>query len=147
MKIINLDRQLTENFRLGECIESKTASCLGIDNMPESWIIVVHLRQLCREVLQPLRTHVGKPIHIRSAYRSDQLNEAMRGVGNSSHLYGCAADLHVPDRDTARSWYYWIVNHLDFDQCFLEHGRRGAYWLHVSYRPDRHDNRHQAWFW
>ena len=147
MKNYDPNRQLTRNFQLGEFIESETARRLGIDNIPESWEVVVHLRQLCREVLQPLRDHVGHPIHINSGYRCEQLNEAIHGVGNSQHLYGCAADIHIPDLDTGRKWYYWMVNHLDFDQIILEHNRRGGRWLHVSFRPDYHDNRHQSWFW
>jgi hypothetical protein len=147
MKRYNPDMQLTEDFLLGEFIEHETANRLGIDNTPEMWEVVVHLRQLCREVLQPLRDHAGQEIHILSGYHTEQLNEALHTVGNSMHLYGCAADVQVPDIDTARSWYYWIVNHLDFDQCFLEHNRRGDFWLHVSYRPDYHDNRHQSWFY
>ncbi len=141
----NPDKLLSENFRLGEFIESETAQRLGIDNTP-TVEVVFRLRNLCREVLQPLRDHVGHAIRINSGYRCEALNEAVHGVGNSQHLHGCAADIHVPDIDTARSWYYWIVNHLDFDQCILEHNRRGAFWLHVSCQLDFKDNRHQAWF-
>ena len=147
MKNFHPDMQLTPDFQLGEFIEHEAACRLGIDNTPEMWEVVVHLRQLCREVLQPLRNHVDHAIHIEGGYYNEQLNEALHNVGESLHQYGCAADIHIPDIDTARKWYYWIVNHLDFDQCFLEHNRHGACWLHVSYRPDYHDNRHQAWFY
>ena len=50
--------QLSENFRLKEFIESPTAERLGIDNRPD-WEAVINLRNLCREVLQPLRDHEG----------------------------------------------------------------------------------------
>ena len=69
MKTIDLNTKLTGNFRLGEFIESETARRLGINNTPQLWDVVVHLRQLCREVLQPLRDHVGHPIRINSGYR------------------------------------------------------------------------------
>ena len=69
MKNYNPHTKLTENFLLGEFVESETARRLGIDNTPQSWEVVVHLRQLCREVLQPLRDHVGHAIHINSGYR------------------------------------------------------------------------------
>lgn len=142
---INMDMMLSENFRLGEFIKSETAEMLGIDNTP-SWEVVLHLRQLCREVLQPLRSHYGRPITVTSGYRCPALNEAVHGVGNSQHLYGCAADLHLPDLDTGRSWYFWIVNHLDFDQVLLEYNRSGTFWLHVSCQFDFKQNRHQAFF-
>lgn len=147
MKTFNHNTQLTQDFLLGQLTDNETARRLGIDNTPQQWEVVVHLRQLCREVLQPLSDHVGHAVQIRNGYLSELLLERTRNVGNSLHQYGCAADVEFPDLDTGRSWYFWIVNHLDFDQCFLEHGRLGACWLHVSYRPDYHDNRHQCWFW
>ena len=109
---------LSDHFRLGEFIESETARRYHIDNTP-SWETVLHLRHLCREVLQPLRRHHGGPIRIVSGYRCEELNERVHGVGNSQHLYGCAADLHLPDLATGREWYYWIVSNLDFDQLLL----------------------------
>ena len=90
----NPEMQLSENFRLKEFIESPTAERLGIDNRPD-WEAVINLRNLCREVLQPLRDHEGKPIHINSGYRCPELNEAVHGVGDSQHLRGEAADIHL----------------------------------------------------
>ena len=137
--------QLSEDYQLSEFVENATARRLGIDNTPTR-MAVACLRNLCREVVQPLADHVGMPVRIRSGYRTERLNEVLRDVGSSPHLTGCAADLEVPDLDTARLWYYWIVNHLDFDQVYLEHNRRGAFWLHVSCQPDFKENRHQSWF-
>jgi len=142
----NPDMMLSDDYRLGEFCESETARLLGIDNRPSA-TAVAHLRQLCCEVVQPLRDHYGLPIAVRSGYRSEALNEALHGVGASLHLIGCAADLEVPDIDTARRWYLWVVNHLDFDQLVLEHDADGHCWLHVSHCPDFKQNRHQCWFY
>ena len=128
--------QLSENFRLKEFVESQTADERGIDNRPD-WEAVINLRNLCREVLQPLRNYEGKPIHANSGYRCPELNEAVHGVGDSQHLYGEAADLHVPNIDTGRRWYQFIVEHTDFDQVLFEYRRTGVRWLHVSCRRDR----------
>ena len=68
----------------------------------------------------------------------------MHGVGDSQHLYGEAADLHVPNIDTGRRWYKFIVEHTDFDQVLFEYRRTGVRWLHISCRRDRKRNRHQA---
>ena len=95
----NPEMQLSENFRLKEFIESQTADQQGIDNRPD-WEAVINLRNLCREVLQPLRDYEGKPIHVNSGYRCPELNEAVHGVGDSQHLYGEAADIHLPDKET-----------------------------------------------
>ena len=112
----NPEMQLSENFRLKEFIESQTADQRGIDNRPD-WEAVINLRNLCREVLQPLRDYEGKPIHVNSGYRCPELNEAVHGVGDSQHLYGEAAD---------------------------KYRRTGVRWLHISCRRDRKRNRHQA---
>lgn len=47
------------------------------------------------EVLQKVRTHFGKAVTIRSAYRTPTHNEASNGVEDSQHLYGLAADITV----------------------------------------------------
>ena len=139
----NPEMQLSENFRLKEFIESQTADQRGIDNRPD-WEAVINLRNLCREVLQPLRDYEGKPIHVNSGYRCPELNEAVHGVGDSQHLYGEAADIHRPDKETGRRWYKFIVDNLDFDQVLFEYRRTGVRWLHVSCRRDRKCNRHMA---
>ena len=139
----NPEMQLSPNFQLKEFIESPTADALKIDNRPD-WEVVINLRNLCREVLQPLRDYAQQPIHVNSGYRCEALNEAVHGVGNSQHLYGQAADVHIPDVNTGRKWYEFLVNHTDFDQVLFEYRRNGARWLHVSCRRNRRENRHQA---
>ena len=93
--------------QLKEFVESQTADTLDIDNRPD-WEAVINLRNLCREVLQPLRDYEGKPIHVNSGYRCPELNEAVHGVGDSQHLYGEAADIHLPDKETGRRWYKFL---------------------------------------
>ena len=88
----NPEMQLSENFRLKEFIESQTADERGIDNRPD-WEAVINLRNLCREVLQPLRNYEGKPIHVNSGYRCPELNEAVHGVGDSARRGRLAAPL------------------------------------------------------
>ena len=149
--------RLSEHFTLGEFTNSITAKRLRIANEPD-FEQVLALRQLCQEVLEPLRRHYGKPIRITSGYRCPLLNEAVGGVGNSQHQWGEAADLSVPSEAVARDWFKWIVHHTDFDQLLFEHSRRlRNCWLHVSCKTDitlnatphsdhRSENRHQSIF-
>ena len=144
--IFNPEIRLTPHFQLGEFTKSITAERLGISNEP-GYEQVLALRHLCREVLEPLRQHYGKPIRVTSGFRCQQLNQAVGGVGNSQHQYGEAADLSIPSEAVARDWFQWLVKYTDFDQLLFEHSRRlGNCWLHISCRWDSSKNRHQAIF-
>ena len=78
--------QLTRNFSLEEMLRSDTAIRCGIANRPktkqEETTVVENLRALCREVLQPLRDHLGRPVVISSGYRCRELNEKVGGAKN-----------------------------------------------------------------
>jgi|TARA_R110000796_G_scaffold178464_1_gene295162 uncharacterized protein YcbK (DUF882 family) len=49
--------------------------------------------------LQVLRNYLGKPIHINSAYRSQEYNADIGGVKDSHHIMGRAADITVKGFD------------------------------------------------
>ena len=144
-KEIDLGMKLSKNFTLGEFVRSATAERLGIDNTP-SEAQIANLRNLCCQVAQPLRDRFG-PILINSGFRSEELNEAVRGVGQSQHLTGCAMDIHVKDVETGRRYYEFIVRHCQFDQMLYEFAQKGrVIWLHVSCLPEDEmwRNRHMA---
>ena len=46
-------------------------------------------------VLQCIREHFGKPVHITSGYRTAEHNAAVGGSKSSQHLLGRAADFYV----------------------------------------------------
>ena len=149
--------RLTEHFKLSEFERSAKAAELGIDNrVPPQYIPV--LQQLCREVLEPLRSFVGSPLVITSGYRCNQLNVRVGGAYASQHTLGEAADLRLPltsytawddnrrhtDLEEARRWFDFLENHTDFDQLILETANGKDYWIHVSCRKNRKKNRHQV---
>jgi len=45
------------------------------------------------EILDEVREHYGKPIHITSGYRTESHNAKVGGKPNSSHLKGLACDV------------------------------------------------------
>lgn len=149
--------KLTEHFTLSEFERSATAEKYHINNSVPSRYIPV-LQQLCKEVLEPLRSFVGAPIVISSGYRCNQLNVKVGGTYASQHTIGEAADIKLPltsytawddnrrhtDLEEARRWFDWIQNHCDFDQLILETSNNKDYWLHVSCRRNRKANRHQV---
>ena len=151
------DLHLTEHFTLREFEQSETAKKYGIDNTVPSKYVPV-LQQLCKEVLEPLRTFVGGPIVITSGYRCNQLNIKVGGAYASQHTLGEAADIRLPltsytawddnkrhtDMETARKWFDWLERNTDFDQLILETANGKDFWIHVSCRRNRRANRHQV---
>ena len=136
------DTPLTPHFRLSEFSRSQTANSLGIDNsVPKE--LIPSLRNLCQQVLEPLRQYAGKTIVISSGYRCPALNRAVGGVPNSQHLKGEAADIRIPSKEEGHNWYLWIMDNLPFDQILWE--RKGdVRWIHVSCKRDLSRNRHQS---
>ena len=131
---------LSKNFSLEEMCRSNTASVRGLPNVPNAEQ-VKNLQQLCENVLQPLRNHLGKPVVINSGFRTQAVNMAVGGAKNSQHTKGEAADIKCKDYPYAKEIYTWIMDNLKFDQLILE--RNGnAVWVHVSYRAGK--NRQQA---
>lgn len=149
--------QLTEHFTLEEFTTSSTAKARGIDNSVSSQRVVDNLRNLCEQVLEPLRSYANQPITISSGYRCKALNKVVGGARNSQHMTGEAADIHIPlydfkdstgsrltDIQLARDWMQWLTDNTDFDQLILETVNRRIFWIHVSCKRDRSLNRHQV---
>lgn len=93
--------QLSEHFKLGEFIQSRTACSQNIVHQfvyrPD---IVDNIRYLHDKLLLPLRQAIGAPITINSGYRCRALNMAVGGASNSLHLWGLAADITAGDRQS-----------------------------------------------
>jgi zinc D-Ala-D-Ala carboxypeptidase len=127
--------QLSEHFHLSEFTKSATASRRGIPNEPRPWE-VENLKRLCNEILEPVRAHFGKPVIIRSGYRSPRLNVAVGGSRTSDHCHGNAADFEiigVSNFEVAK----WIEQKLNYHQLILEFytpGKPNSGWIHVGYR-------------
>ena len=133
---------LTEHFSYNEMTRSAWAERNGVDNTPDA-LQLLALENLCQVLLEPLRQQFG-PILINSAFRSEAVNYGVHGVGGSKHLSGEAVDIRIPDLETGRAYYRWILRHVDFDQLLFEYRRDGAMWLHCSVLLDKRENRHQA---
>lgn len=59
---------------------------------------VVLISNALAELLQKIRNRTG-PVHINSAYRTEQWNEKVGGTPYSYHLAGMAADIWVKDME------------------------------------------------
>ena len=141
-KAMEDNKMLSEHFSLEEMTRSGVAIRMRIDNNPDEEQ-VENMRQLCRNVLEPVRRRFGVT-RITSGFRSQALNAAVGGTPDSQHLRGEAADLHISNMEVGRKVFDFIRLHADFDQLLFERRIKGGYWwLHVSFTT-RRPNRHQA---
>jgi zinc D-Ala-D-Ala carboxypeptidase len=130
--------KLSDNLTLAEVTKSRTAKRLGIDNSPT----IEHLENLkavAQNVFQPVRLHFKKPLFVSSGYRSEALNDAIKGSSSSQHCKGEALDLdaQVYGGFTNNELYNYIKDHVEYDQLIWEFGTDDEPdWVHVSYKKD-----------
>jgi zinc D-Ala-D-Ala carboxypeptidase len=128
--------KLSPNFSLAEMTKSETASRRGMDNIPNQEQIT-NMQVLAVNVLQKVRDHYGRGVHVNSGFRHPDVNAAVGGSRTSDHTRGMAADIEIPgvaNADLAE----WIQQNLDFTQLILEFYTPGipdSGWVHVSYDP------------
>ena len=120
---------LTDHFTLEEMIHSASADARHLDNEPNA-VQTENLKNLCENVLEPLRKVIGKPIQINSGYRSETVNRYAGGVKNSQHLFGRAADITVAGMKPEQLLDLLLNSHIVFDQA-IAYRHRG--FMHVSY--------------
>ena len=137
--------QFTKNFSYDELIASATAKRLGIDNTP-TLEEKEKLRQLCEDILQPIRDAWKGVIVVNSGYRCEALNKAVGGVKNSQHRLGEAADIKPVKINEGGKLYRMIQNMVNrglitVGQCIWEYGNsKNPQWVHVSLPTPKHKN-------
>lgn len=136
--------KITENFTLAELLHSNTAVRLGIENTPskehQSNIILA-----CKELFQPVRDLLGKPILISSGYRSEATNKAVGGSTTSAHSFGYAIDFISPKFGTPKQIATYLASELarkeiKFDQIILEFDS----WVHIGFKSRTGQQRGQV---
>lgn len=134
--------KLSANFTLSELTKSQTALRKGIPNNPNATQIDA-LKELCLNVLQPLRSYYDKPVLVSSGFRTPELCLAIGSSIESQHAKGQAADIEISSVDNKELADY-IINNLSFDQIILEFydGTPDSGWIHISYVSEK-ENRGQ----
>lgn len=129
-KVISM--QISKNFSLAELTKTQVRN---VDNTPNQTQLN-NIILLVKNVLQPLRDLIGKPINVNSCFRSEKVNTAIKGSKTSQHVSGEAVDLEVntmSNYDLAKI----IIANFKFDQIILEFASKDdprAGWVHVSYK-------------
>lgn len=121
---------LTMHFTLEELSHSDYAAAHGINNMP-GLQAQQNLMMLCVLILEPLRTAIGQPIKINSAYRCKAVNLAVGGVSTSHHLLGLAADIHFDNETQLNAMLRALHNNKHLDLALVERSKSSK-WLHVQ---------------
>ncbi len=133
---------LSPHFTLAELTASNKAAQLAIDNTPAPELLPRLV--VTAEMLERIRSTLGVPVIITSAYRCRQLNIAVGGVTSSDHTQGHATDFVAPSYGTPyqiAKTLAPLVSVLGIGQIILE-GVKGKQWVHVSTRtPERLANR------
>jgi len=70
----------------------------------------------------------GKAIMVNSAFRSAEVNRAVKSTDKSQHRLGCACDFRVPNMTPDEVVQAIINSDLQYDQVIREFDR----WTHVS---------------
>ena len=83
---------------------------------------------------ESLRALLGKPVSVNSAYRSPEVNAAIKGSKTSQHCHGTAADIKVAGMIPEQVVKRIIESTLPYDQVIREFSDpvRGGGWTHVS---------------
>lgn len=156
--------KLSQNFTLKEVSRSQMALRYGIDNRIPG-MLVPRARLLAQKILQPVRDHFKIPFSPNSWYRCQELERVIckRGyrsfcrhreldpdmnsswaqyLRRKSHPKAEAADIEIPGVSN-HELFYWIKDHLQFDQLLLEFGSKDdphAGWVHVSFSEEHNRN-------
>ncbi len=140
--------KLSENFTLKELTYTNPEifKRFGLKNEPNEEVIV-SLKNLVVNVLQPLRNHFKVPIIISSGYRSPEYNKVIGGAHGSQHTKGEAVDIDMDGMInqlnikykivTNKEIFDYIIKNLPFDQIIWEFGtNQNPDWVHVSYNKE-----------
>ena len=125
---------LSKNFTLLELTHSQEATRTGLNNTPTPEQIK-SLKLLCKNILQPLRDKVDRPIVISSGYRSANLNRLIGGSALSQHTIGEAADFMIPGLSVKEVVDIIRKLKLPVDQCINEYDT----WVHISHKRNRNE--------
>lgn len=131
-------------FTFEELLHSDVALQNDVLNLPprhEAAKIYFNLVVLVDNLLDPIRERFATPVIITSGYRCKRLNELVKGVENSQHMEGKAADFYFAGF-TAKEMtqaFFEIAESYNFDQLILYKKR---HFIHISYNSTK--NRHEA---
>lgn len=112
-------------FTFEELIKTNT----GLNNYPVKFEHIQNL-VLLGAVLDYIRNEVQYPILVNSAFRTPEVNKAVRGAKNSYHLLGLAADIHCWHMDDL----HYVLDYMKDNGWFKEFIDYGTFY-HIAINP------------
>ena len=116
--------KLTSNFSLEELSHTDHRE---FDNTPPSDVID-NLKRLAMILEQVRSLFNGSPVMVNSAYRSLEVNRAVKSSDGSQHRLGCAADIRIPGQTPDMIMKTIMAANLSYDQLIREFDA----WVHIS---------------
>ena len=130
-----ISQRLSENFTIGEMINSATAIRQKIlMQYVNQYEIHQNMLLFAKNVLQPARDQFKDTMRITSGYRCFQLNQAVGGAQNSLHLKGYAADIQVNGN---MKRLIEIFKNMDLHELIIYPN-----FVHVSWKELWRENKH-----
>lgn len=128
--------KLSKYVSLTEATKSPTAIRLGISNQPTAEHLL-NMQYVAQQIFDPVREFVGGQLMVSSFYRSNALNDAIRGSSKTSqHMTGEAIDIDADGYGNGSNLaiFNFIKSNLKFDQLIGEYPDiDGEFsWVHVS---------------
>jgi|688.fasta_scaffold452959_2 zinc D-Ala-D-Ala carboxypeptidase len=120
--------RISEHISFEEGVLSPTAIRNGIDNMPND-AQLHNMKMVAENVFEPLRKMYGKPIKINSFFRSEKLNQLVKGQKGSQHTKGQAIDITTGTKAENKKLFE-LAKTLEFDQLINEYDFS---WIHISF--------------
>ena len=120
--------RISEHISFEEGVLSPTAIRNGIDNMPNDSQLH-NMKMVAENVFEPLRKMYGKPIKINSFFRSEKLNQLVKGQKGSQHTKGQAIDITTGSKAENKKLFE-LAKTLEFDQLINEYDFS---WIHISF--------------
>jgi hypothetical protein len=137
--MIELKDLKRENFNPDDFYKSATASRLKINNIPPQSAMVCLMK--LADKMQFIRDKVNLPMIITSAFRSHELNKAIKGSPKSAHCQGLACDFLFSGKTPQESCELVISTGVSFDQLLIENNV-----LHFGIKIRDELNRHEVAF-
>lgn len=133
--MLTIENLRRKNFEPKEFIHSDTATKLGIKNEPNQNQLIAGM--VLADKIQEFREVIDKSFKINSGFRCAELNAAVGGAPNSSHMQFLACDLNIAGMEPHEAVLAMKATKISVDKVFVE---RGCVHVQINLNPTKNRN-------